>query len=117
MGDLTAHFSRSEFACRCGCGSDGVDPELVRNLELLREAIGLPIQINSGVRCASHNKAVGGRPKSYHLTGQAADIWVHGWSTQQLAEAVLRIPAFRGLGFYNTFLHVDIRPRRYTWRG
>lgn len=117
MGDLTRSFSRWEFACRCGCGADHVDPELVRNLQLLRDQVGLPINVNSGVRCAKHNKAERGKPKSYHLVGKAADIWVHGWSTQQLAEAVLRIPAFRGLGFYDTFLHVDIRPRRYTWRG
>ena len=25
MGDLTKNFSRSEFACKCGCGFDDID--------------------------------------------------------------------------------------------
>ena len=36
MGDLTEHFSRSEFACKCNCGADGISEELVSKLELVR---------------------------------------------------------------------------------
>jgi hypothetical protein len=36
MGDLSAHFSRSEFACKCGCGFDDVKPDLIEALEALR---------------------------------------------------------------------------------
>ena len=28
MGDLSEHFDRREFTCRCGCGADQVDPQL-----------------------------------------------------------------------------------------
>lgn len=37
-----------------------------------------PVTVNSTCRSAAHNKKVGGAPKSYHLTGSAADIRVHG---------------------------------------
>lgn len=43
-------------------------------LDPLREAYGRPIYVNSGYRCPALNRAVGGVPHSYHLTGRAADI-------------------------------------------
>lgn len=43
-------------------------------LEPLRAHLGHPITINSGYRCPALNKAVGGVPNSFHLTGRAADI-------------------------------------------
>ena len=45
-----------------------------RVLDPLREAYGKPVYINSGYRCPALNKAVGGVPGSYHLTGCAADL-------------------------------------------
>jgi uncharacterized protein YcbK (DUF882 family) len=51
--------------------------ELVDNvLDPLREAWGGPIQVNSGYRCPTLNKAVGGSPYSQHQRGEAADITV-----------------------------------------
>lgn len=56
-------------------------PALEANLELLLSALnqfrsvyGKPMRITSGFREPAHNQAVGGRPKSAHLTCQAADI-------------------------------------------
>lgn len=50
---------------------------LVENiLDPLRQAYGRPINVNSGYRCPSLNKAVGGAKNSQHLTGHAADITV-----------------------------------------
>jgi len=43
-------------------------------LEPVRELYGAPITISSGYRCQRTNKAVGGKPNSQHLTGEAADI-------------------------------------------
>ena len=49
--------------------------ELVENfLEPLRIALGYPIVINSGYRCAKLNRAVGGSDTSAHPLGFAADI-------------------------------------------
>ncbi len=57
-------------------------PEVIENLRALavnilqplRDALGSPIKVNSGYRCPSLNKAIGGASKSQHMTGHAADI-------------------------------------------
>ena len=49
-------------------------------LQPLRNALGCPIIISSGFRCAVLNKKVGGTAASQHLYGQAADITVTGQS-------------------------------------
>lgn len=43
-------------------------------LDPIREAWGEPLHVNSGYRCLVLNKAVGGKPTSQHLKGEAADI-------------------------------------------
>ena len=43
-------------------------------LDPIREAWGKSLQVNSGYRCPALNKAVGGKPTSQHLKGEAADI-------------------------------------------
>lgn len=48
---------------------------LVENtLDPLRAAWGKPLKVNSGYRCKTLNKAVGGASNSSHLYGMAADI-------------------------------------------
>lgn len=48
---------------------------LIENLlEPIREAWGKPLNVNSGYRCSALNKAVGGKPTSQHLKGEAVDI-------------------------------------------
>jgi uncharacterized protein YcbK (DUF882 family) len=68
---LSEHFQASEFASSC-CGMVLVHPELVRKLEGLRYAVGAPVNVTSGYRCANCNKAVGGAENSYHLFGAKA---------------------------------------------
>ena len=52
---------------------------LCRNvLEPARVAFGAPIYITSGYRCPALNTAVGGKPTSQHLRGEAADLQVKG---------------------------------------
>lgn len=46
----------------------------VNVLQPLRDALGEPIIVSSGYRCAKLNNAVGGAKNSHHVTGQAADI-------------------------------------------
>ena len=75
MGDLTKNFSRSEFACNCGCGFDKVDPRLPPMCQTIRDAMGQAIRINSGCRCEKHNQAAGSTSKdSPHTHGWAADL-------------------------------------------
>jgi zinc D-Ala-D-Ala carboxypeptidase len=119
MGDLSEHFSRSEFACH-GNGKAGhpphpvtVDLELVGRLELLRSKKGgRPLRIVSGHRCAWWNRRVGGARSSQHLVGRAADI-PPGYATESEARSV----GFKGVGTKGAWaVHVDTRARAASWR-
>jgi uncharacterized protein YcbK (DUF882 family) len=118
MGDLTAHFSRSELSCRC-CGRLQIDSRFVDGLEQLRILANAPITVHAGYRCAQHNLEVGGVPHSEHLLGMAADIAIPGASLQRMYELALEVPQFAEgvIGVYDTnfFLHVDVRERRARW--
>ena len=74
MAKDTKNFKVSEFACKCGCGTNNIDQRIINMAQVIREAIGAPIHINSGVRCEKHNKAVGGVTGSFHTKGTAADL-------------------------------------------
>ena len=117
MGDLSAHFSKSELACRC-CGERILVPALLEALECLRELARQPICIHAGYRCPEHNQQVGGVTNSEHTRGMAADIAIPNLTLQQMYELALQVPAFLegGIGVYDGgFLHVDVRPRHARW--
>lgn len=58
---------------------------LVNNvLDPLRAMIGRPIIITSGYRSRQINELVGGSKTSQHLTGEAADFHVRGFTPQQM---------------------------------
>jgi uncharacterized protein YcbK (DUF882 family) len=117
MGDLSKHFSRHEFACKCECGFDTVDAELLIILEKVRERFG-PVTINSACRCKDHNAKVGGKPSSQHLLGRAADIAVDYPSRlvfDYIDHQVLHHNSGGGLHEYPTFVHVDTRLKRARW--
>lgn len=107
-GDLTLDFSRSEFACKCGCGFDAVSMLLVNRLQAARNRCGFPLIINSGCRCAKHNSEEQGVRASAHLTGQAADVHcVDPFLRYRLVEA-LYFAGFTRIKVYKTWIHVDV---------
>ncbi|WP_332772924.1 D-Ala-D-Ala carboxypeptidase family metallohydrolase [Phenylobacterium sp.] len=104
------HFTARELACKCGRWCEGSyvhQPAFLDNLEVLRQAIGRALKINSGHRCPLHNANVGGAPLSQHKA-IAADISLRGHDPVQLARYAAGV-GFTGLGFGRTFLHVDMR--------
>ncbi len=119
--DDIRYFKRNEFRCKCGrCGGYPVEPswELLEILDKIRAHFGAPVHVNSGVRCATHNKNVGGATKSQHLYGTAADIKVTGVSPTKVAEyAETLLPNTGGIGIYSTFVHVDVRKTKSRWNG
>ncbi len=108
------HFQASEFACRCGCGGNAIQPGLVYKLDELREAFGKALVVTSGYRCPDHNERVSTTGRTGpHTTGLAADIAVSGRD----AVTVLRLAlaaGFGGIGVQQKgggrFLHLDLIP-------
>lgn len=78
------HFKKSEFNCRCGCGTNIIDLKLVKILDEIREHFGKPCQVTSGCRCTSYNAKVGGIKGSKHTQGKASDIWITGVPKSEL---------------------------------
>jgi len=117
MGDLGAHFSKVQLACRC-CGELIIDQGLLDALEQLRNLAGGEIVIQDAYRCHARNQEVGGVTNSEHTRGQAADVGIPGLSLQQMYELALQIPTFAegGIGVYDGgYLHLDVRPHAARW--
>lgn len=119
------HFRPEEFVCPC-CKLGGVDRKLIRGLETLRILCGnVPLIVLSGYRCIQHNKDIGGSPKSYHITGMAADIKCPPSMTlKEFYDKAENTAMFRegGIGVYPSgkgqledFLHLDIRINKARW--
>jgi len=109
-------FKRSEFACKCGCGFNSVDVELLTVLEDLREYFKRPITITSGNRCVTHNKKVQGEKGSMHVNGIAADIKVLDFTPLQVYTYLnTKYPDKYGIGLYSTWVHIDVRTNKARW--
>lgn len=106
------HFSRGEFACKCGkCGGFPAEPDmaLVRKADTLRAHLGVPIHVSSGVRCKSHNAAVGGVSNSRHLMGKAMDFRAEGFSSAQTLARVNLLGGIRyAYAIDGNFVHMDV---------
>lgn len=110
MGDLSEHFSRSEFVEHGSGLLVGPDPALVQVLERIRSATGSrPLRIVSGYRSAAYNRRIGGAPASQHINGRAADIEPGRCTVAQALSA-----GARGVGYNHDgwVVHVDVRPGR-----
>lgn len=112
---LSKNFSRAEFACQCGCGSDDISMDLVRRLQEVRDALGEPMRITSGIRCNSHNSKVGGSVGSSHLNGTAVDIACdNSVYRQKLLTAIMPVFDRVGISGKSGFIHVDVDPTKIS---
>ena len=117
---LSANFFLREFRCRCHatrCHMTLLHPALVESLQALRGALGRPLLLTSGYRCPTYNRIVGGRARSFHTRGMAADLLCQELEQiRELAEAAGRIPSIGGIGEYHLrrFVHLDVRPRGFS---
>lgn len=122
---LTPHFNVSEFRCKCGGTHDTIlNPELPKKLESLYSTLKCSkIIINSGCRCSTHDKAVGGTGRGEHVYGNAADIVCYDKSGNKISSKKVCCAAqdvgFGGIanidGTY-TATHVDVRASNF-WKG
>ena len=65
MAQDTKNFKVSEFTCKCGCGHNPIDQRVIDMAQTIRDALGVPVRVNSGCRCETHNTRVGGAKKTY----------------------------------------------------
>lgn len=128
---ITDHFDSDEFAQHEGFGMDSeAYPEdwtesrlrpLCGVLEAVRTEIDMPLFVISGYRSPEYNSALytaaGKLPTdSQHKYGRAADIRCPTMAASELHETIFRLYKagaiqIGGLGKYNSFVHVDIRPQ------
>jgi len=105
-------FKSAEFDSPDAPGSGGecMDPALIEKLDYLRAEFGHPLKITSGYRTEAHNKKVGGKESSAHLTGYAADIATPTSSHRfDLVRLALQY-GVRRIGIGQTFVHLDMHP-------
>lgn len=111
---LTEHFKVGEITCKDGSPSYVINSAVLEGLEKLRNIINKPIYITSGYRSETYNKKVGGAKDSQHVKGNAIDFSIKGMSSLEIYNILrqnnLLGPVFKGIGLYDTFVHVDVRP-------
>ena len=115
---LTRNFKSTEFDCKgkgC-CSKTPIDIELIGYVQVIRNYFNKPVTINSGYRCQKHNKNVGGAKNSRHTQGMATDIVVKGVNPIKVAQFAETI-GIRGIGLYDTFVHIDTRTTKFYWKG
>lgn len=126
--DEITYFNRAECRCKCGgqyCNGYPAEmaEETMRMSDEIRRRAGVPLSVNSGVRCKQHNAEVGGVWNSLHLTGQAIDLAPIGGNIsvarlQEIAEQVQaeKLPNRGGLGRYDWGVHID-NGKYSRWNG
>lgn len=122
--DGIKYFKKAEFACKCGKYCNGypedIDMEMVKYADAIRERIGKPISVNSGLRCKTHNANVGGVSNSQHLYGTAADLGCPfgGVTPAKMAEIAEEVMGGTGgIGIYSWGIHIDTRKTKSRWNG
>ncbi len=108
------HFKLTDFNCPC-CGKNNIDPDFIRQLDAAREWAGVPFRITSACRCAEHNAAVGGEPKSRHMAGQAVDIaWTDRAMLGRIVASMYRVGLVSmAVSKDRKFIHVDTWPQHW----
>ena len=121
---LTNNFSKAEFDCKCGCEMPKEVliniQKLANQLQILRNKVGVSVEINSAYRCIKHNKSIGGVSNSQHVLGKAADVVINGFKAAKTFDLISDLindgdMLQGGLGAYNSFTHYDIRKTKARW--
>jgi len=95
-----------------GSAADYMSSDFLNKLDLARDYAKIPFHINSGARSPEHNKKVGGKPNSSHLTTTeggacAADIKYLGSRNRFIIVNALLKAGLSRIGIHEVFIHVD----------
>lgn len=111
-----AEMTISEHAARFGINNappagavDALMALCATVLDPLRAELGRPIHVLSGYRSADVNRAVGSKPTSQHIAGEAADITVPGMAVRDLVERirVMQLPFDQLIDEFGRWVHVS----------
>lgn len=91
------NFDLKQYKCKCdGKYCDGVPHKVYKRLvmkdQYVRNRLGKPIYITSGLRCEKHNKNEGGVSNSKHLYGRASDEYEKNTSATENKKIVNELP-------------------------
>ena len=120
MPDLI-NFTWDEFACRCGCDSDGseMDEGLLEALQDIRTKAGFPFFITSGYRCPNHPVEARKTTPGTHSQGIAVDIGVSRENALTVLKLALNDGRIKGIGVQQKgggrFIHLDTRTDPAIW--
>lgn len=106
------NFTPAEMMCKCGCGELVVDAIALDALQAMRDEVGALV-IDSAHRCKAYNASIGGAPDSKHL-GLAFDVALGTHTPRIFHDAALRA-GFSGIGYGETYLHLDTRGDPSRW--
>ena len=115
--NVSEHFKLREFKCNDNSRVVVLNDELVAVLENTRQHFGKSIKINSGYRTVAYNSTLkNSSPQSQHTHGNAADIVVSDVKPIDVYNYFNKAyPDKYGIGIYNTFVHIDVRPTKSRW--
>ena len=101
------YFNREEFTCKCGCGGNEIDGQLLEMLDKSRGIAKIPFIVSSGFRCENHPESVK-NPNSSHIKGLAVDIkCVDSMTRAKIMDALVYV-GFERFGLHKSFIHTDI---------
>ena len=124
MAKDTKNFKVSEFACK-HCGENNIDQRVLDMAQTIRDELGVPVRVNSGYRCDTHNARVGGVKGSYHTKGLAADLScskgnkaLYAAAQKLYSEGKLPDLDFCRIRGYKSWIHIDCGgARKNRWDG
>ena len=121
MAHNSKNFNLNEFSCKCGCGFNIIDQRVINMAQTIRDALGVPVKVNSGCRCEKHNANVGGVKGSKHTKGLAADLSC-SLGAAKMFDTVKKLHAqgkLQDLDYcirYKNFIHIDCGgKRKHLW--
>lgn len=106
-----------ETGIRRDIGYYGIKLEVLERAEALGEALQTKITITSGFRHEIYNQYLrntmdGVAKNSKHMKGIAIDCVMGRGAYREKFIRLARVHGFKGIGRYNTFVHIDLGPTR-----
>lgn len=109
------NFTREEFACQCGCGTNEIKDEAIDLAQEVRDIVGFPMKITSGYRCPIHPIEAKKKKPGSHARGLAWDVGCSHAQSREITKTLLILNK-GGVGVHQRgkgrFVHGDVAEDR-----